>query len=336
MDNHNGLPAGAGGVSSCAVAPASAPDQRLTARPLLDLSTLDSDQPPAEARPDYVLPYLSVGECALLAGQPGAGKSWLALQMCASVAIGRDLAGSDACPEGLGIHGDGAAVTYIELEDGPAIVWHRLHALYARMQPTEQAQLKADLTVVVSPGRPLDVMTTTGRAELRALAEGRRLVVVDSLACSHRADENDTRAMADVATVFTETATETGAAMIIVHHVSKAAVRDGMQDMRMAARGASSFAAAMRMQSVLVGMTNADAKARRLRPQDIAGYVRWCIPVQHHGPQPADIWLQKDCSGFHAVRLTDVPKSSKPATKGRKGTPSPKTMRTDDEDDGSW
>ena len=334
MEHFESLQAEAGGVSAPVPASAEAPVQRILTRPLLDLSTLDSEQPPAEMAHDFVLPFLDRGECGVMTGESGVGKSRLTLQMAVSVAIARDLTQTDVCPDGLGIHGCGPVV-FLELEDSQKVVWPYLRALYKQMSSKEQGLLKERLEVYVSPGKPLDVRSRPGRAELRAMAEGRRLVVLGPLSGLHAGDENETAHMRAVAEAFTEVAVETGASILVLHHASKAAIQNGQLDTRLSSRGATSFTTAMRMHCALVGMTDAEARAGKIPVRDASSYVRWCVPTQHHGPRPAPIWLQMDAGGFHAVRLKQSAVAKTSGTAKRKGVP-PKAVKEFEEDDGSW
>ncbi len=270
---------------------------------LLDLETLDSETPPADAAIDFVLPRLATGECGLLVGESGAGKTQLALQLAVSVAVGRDLTASEAA--GIGISTTAGQVAFIELEEGRAAMWHRMHVLYSRLTPDEKARLKTNLKLYVSPGT-LD-MLDGGREVAAAMADGSRLVVIDSLACAHSGDENDTAHMNELAMAVKSIAASTGAAIVLLHHTTKAAIHEGRTDGKTAARGATAFVNAMRWQSNLV-----EDKAK--------DYRRFCISIQHYGPRPADTNLVVWQDGtLHCVAAAPQP-HQKPTTAKTKQT----------------
>jgi len=58
--------------------------------------------------------------------------------------------------------------------------------------------------------------------ELKKIAEGQKLVVVDTLRRVHSADENKAGQMSTLLQVFEVIAKETGAAFLLVHHTGKA------------------------------------------------------------------------------------------------------------------
>lgn len=63
-------------------------------------------------------PYIPLRKLTLLEGDPGVGKTWLALQIAASLSQGYALPGPDGWPGGPG--GQGSPVLYLSAEDGIA------------------------------------------------------------------------------------------------------------------------------------------------------------------------------------------------------------------------
>ena len=57
-------------------------------------------------------PYLPKGKTALIEGDPGVGKSWITMELAATVSKGRSFPGSDPIPSGQ--------VVIFSAEDGPA------------------------------------------------------------------------------------------------------------------------------------------------------------------------------------------------------------------------
>ncbi len=303
---------GACGASSCVPAPA-------TGWTALDIASLRSGVRPATAQTDFVGPGLATGECGILTGPSGLGKSIFSQMLVASVASGRDLMASESVPSGLGMpcRTGGRPVAYLGLEDGIDILWDRMRAMFILLSVDEQADFERNASLYASPGTTVDILSPSGYADIKALATDKALVVLDTLSCLHSVDENDTTAMLSVAKRFAEIASSTGAALLILHHVSKNAIANGLLDTKMAARGASSFVNSMRWQGSLAPMTAKDAKKYKLSMNDALQYVRFCIPTQHHGPRPPDIWLKQGKAGlFQAVQLQQS-KNQKPKEKAR-------------------
>jgi putative DNA primase/helicase len=150
---------------------------------------------------------------AILEGDPGLGKSTIALDVAARVTTGA------AMPDG-NPGGDPATVVILSAEDGLAdTILPRLQAAGADLQRV------VSLQAVVGPHgeRDLSIPGDLDALEVAVLAEGARLVVVDPLMAylgggvNSWRDQDVRRALAPLAAM----ANRTGAAVLVIRHLNK-------------------------------------------------------------------------------------------------------------------
>ena len=157
--------------------------------------------------------WLPIGMVTLLVGEPGIGKSGLALAIVASVIRG------DPWPNGIRAPTPGKAV-WVETEAGEQINVGRAKAW----------ALPLDRILVIStedvfPDGHLDRADTLRNLEEAARQEGVRLVVVDSLRGAHRGDENSSQ-IVDLMTKLTSLSRDCKVAVLVIHHVRKQQMHD--------------------------------------------------------------------------------------------------------------
>jgi biotin operon repressor len=174
---------------------------------------LDTMQIPATR---WLVDGLIAPGLTLLAAPPKQGKSYLALQMCLSVAAGKPF---------LGRTTSAGRVAYFDLEE-----WHAL--LKARVDPISKGH------GIVLKGLPLAIKLETGVGDAAIedieteIAAGAKLVVVDLLArirdeMSEDARKNVyTRDYAAIAKLADFALRQTGVAIVVVHHANKGAHDD--------------------------------------------------------------------------------------------------------------
>ena len=158
------------------------------------------------------------GDVNLLIGQPGQGKSFLAMDMALAVAGGKD----NWLDHPVISHGP---VMYLDEENPEDIIHHRFQ------------KLGLDKTIAnmiyyfYRPGLWLNKDPDTLLNE--AVEIEPQLIILDSLSRLHNEDENNANAMA---TLFREAITplarETGAAVIVIHHTIKSSAESGFQRAR--------------------------------------------------------------------------------------------------------
>lgn len=159
--------------------------------------------------PWAVDPLLIPGELSMIAGREGQGKSML------SQIIGIALADPGALEmiEGVTVHA--SRVLTVDAENGQPLIHRRLHG----------AGLRDHTDYLVREAVGLDLRQPEHRGELRQIidAEKPRVVVLDSLATlAPGVRENEAEVMAPFLLGLQTLARETGVALLLLHHASKA------------------------------------------------------------------------------------------------------------------
>ena len=140
-----------------------------THKPINILEAFAAAPPPL----DYVLPNMVAGTVGALVSPGGAGKSMLALQLAAQIAGGPDLLEVGELPTG--------PVIYLPAEDPPTAIHHRLHALGAHLSAEERQAVADGLLIQPLIGSLPNIMAPEWFGGLKRAAEGRRLMVLDTL-----------------------------------------------------------------------------------------------------------------------------------------------------------
>lgn len=252
----------------------------------LDLITAFTELPPEI---DYVLPNMVAGTVGSLVSPGGAGKSMLILQMATQIAGGPDLLGVGRLPTGR--------VVYLPAEDPPTAIHHRLHALGAHLT-VEQRQIVAD-GLLIEPliGKCPNIMTFAWFDSLKRAAEGRRLMILDTLRRFHIEEENASGPMAQVIGRMEGIAAETGCAIVFLHHASKGAAMAGTSDQQQASRGSSVLVDNVRWQSYLSGMTQAEAQELGVDDSQRGYFVRYGISKSNYGAPLQECWFRRHEGG---------------------------------------
>jgi hypothetical protein len=223
------------------------------------LAAAPADLPPPDAIPPRQWLYgtrLIRGFVSVLAAPGGVGKSALALAQALCLASGRPLLGER-------VHHT-VPVWVLNLEDPLEEMHRRVAALMAlhRLAPED---LTGRLYLHSGRDRRITMATSDAgivvhpdRAGLIAAAQaaGIGLIVIDPFVKSHTLDENANGDMDAAATAWAEVAHQAHCAILLVHHVRKAA-GEGVEAMR----GAKSLSDAARAASILAPMTAEEAQA---------------------------------------------------------------------------
>lgn len=192
------------------------------ATPLMVESFADlvrQDFPPQKFLVDGLIP---AGQLVMLGGRGKAGKSWLILQLIAAIDRGSPF---------LGRPTQRGRVLYLALEDGRRRMNQRPKIL--KWQPSTEIDIAFKVDKFDAGGQ--------GLAHIRqAIADkDYDLVVIDTLVktLSGSADENNNTYMASICNDLADMAHDSGACILIVHHVSKQLVENPFD----ALRGASAI-----------------------------------------------------------------------------------------------
>jgi len=254
----------------------------------LDLWDAFTTQPPPL---DFVLPGMIAGTVGALVAQGGAGKSWIALELAMAVAGGPDLLE-------MGIEAVGP-VLYLPAEDPELALRHRLFAAAPQFNDAARSQLAEALEIVPLMGRAVDLMTPAWASAVERMAEGKRLVVIDTLRRFHSGDENSAGDMAKLLGVMERLCASTGASMLFLHHTAKGAALNGAGDQQQASRGSSVLVDNVRGgQFNLSGMTEAEARGHGVDPGDRRQFVRLVQAKSNFGSPIPDMWFRRADGGI--------------------------------------
>ena len=254
----------------------------------LDLRNAFTTEPPPL---DFVLPGMIAGTVGALVAQGGAGKSWIALELAMAVAGGPDLLE-------IGIEATGP-VLYLPAEDPELALRHRLFDAAPQLDDAAQAQLAEALEIVPLMGRAVDLMTPAWASAVERMAEGKRLVVIDTLRRFHSGDENSSSDMAKLLGVMERLCASTGTSMLFLHHTAKGASLNGSGDQQQASRGSSVLVDNVRgCQWNLVGMSEAEARGHGVDPGDRRQFVRLVQAKVNFGAPILDKWFRRADGGI--------------------------------------
>lgn len=240
---------------------------RFDARPTT-LEELDAEDPPMEYVIEPIYPLATPGE---FAGAHGIGKSINGLAQCCCVATGRPWNGLSVMQ---------GKVVFASWEDPRKQIRRRVKTWLRNIaNPLERAKAKRAIAenLIILGCDEIDLMLTTkafGACSVRddvidLIAErcqGAVLVMLETAALMHGGDElnEDLAQLAKAVKLITN---RTGAAVIVIRHVSQDAARNRIVDSYVG-RGGTSFTGAMRTMVVLVDV-----------PEDVV--IKKCIGSGH-------------------------------------------------------
>lgn len=273
-----------------------------THNPIDILAAFTAPPPPI----DYVLPNMVAGTVGALVSPGGAGKSMLALQLAMQIAGGPDLLGVGELPTGR--------VIYLPAEDPPVAIHHRLHALGAHLSAAERQAVATDLWIKPLIGNGPNIMTPEWFDGMMKAAEGRRLMVLDTLRRFHIEEENASGPMAQVIGRMEAIAAETGCSIIFLHHANKGAAMAGAGDQQQASRGSSVLVDNIRWQAYLSGMTAAEAETWGVDDNQRAYFVRFGVSKANYGSPFQERWLRRHEGGV--LKPVPLEKRAKPKKGG--------------------
>ena len=159
--------------------------------------------------------WLPDGMLTILAGEPGSGKSALALRLAATFTDGRDW------PDGSPYAGQTGSVLWVECEAAQAINLSRAQKWIPPIQLDRLLGPLADPMSMVHLDDP-DGLRAVRKTSLRPDV---RLIIVDSLRGAHRGDENSSET-AGIVIWLAELARDSCKPVLVIHHVRKRSTLD--------------------------------------------------------------------------------------------------------------
>jgi RecA-family ATPase len=256
---------------------------------------------------DFVLPGLLPGTFGLLVAPGATGKSQFALDTAVSLALGRPVAGGlfPACPPGN--------VVFLAGEESDRLFAERIRSLLSLDEQGSPGlhdnlillPMAGESCILLADGRP-----TALYDELRAIAEGSRLIIIDPLRRMHGGDENSSSDMTQFVVVMEQLAKATGAAVLGVHHANRASAADvGSQH---AARGSSALVDGARWQLNLSRMDEKTATQYSISETERMHYVALDFAKTNYLPPRPRCWLKRGIGGrFSPAQLS----ASRPNTR---------------------
>lgn len=246
---------------------------------------------------DYLFGACSPGIISMIVGDGSVGKSYLMLQLMVTLAL-HDRPQLAAWATAFGVKRPRTSA-FISLEDNADELHFRLQSIYhhLKLAPTDATTIAGRCTFPVLEGSGFTVGDTAWTAATIAALKGRHpdgfdLLIIDTLSAAHTASESDNTAMNEVMQSIALLRQALGCAILLVHHVSKDAVRKpSALPNASASRGASAVANRARMVMML----------RPSNPDADNGVIELTVPKLNGGKRPKpQLW--KAVEGGHGVR----------------------------------
>ncbi|NMF90730.1 helicase RepA family protein [Aromatoleum petrolei] len=256
---------------------------------------------------DFVLPGLLPGTFGLVVAPGATGKSQLALEVSASIAVGRPAAG------GLFPSSNPGKVVFLAGEESDRLLAERIRGLLL-LDEQGDPNLHNNLILLPMAGESCTLLAdgrpTTLYDELRTTSAGARLVIIDPLRRMHGGDENNSSDMTRFVVAMEQLAKATGAAVVGLHHANRASAADTAS--QHAARGSSALVDGARWQLNLSRMDEKTADQHMISEAERPQYVALDFAKTNYLPPRPRCWLKRGPGGrFSLVQLPTV------APKGR-------------------
>ncbi|HFW6316761.1 TPA: helicase RepA family protein, partial [Salmonella enterica subsp. enterica serovar Enteritidis] len=207
-------------------------------------------------------------------------------------------------------------VLYLPAEDPPTAIHHRLHALGAYLNDEQRQAVAAGLLIHPLIGSLPNIMAPEWFDGLKRAAEGRRLMVLDTLRRFHIEEENASGPMAQVIGRMEAIAADTGCSIVFLHHASKGAAMMGAGDQQQASRGSSVLVDNIRWQSYLSSMTSAEAEEWGVDDDQRRFFVRFGVSKANYGAPFADRWFRRHDGGVLKPAVLERQRKSKGVPRG--------------------
>lgn len=287
----------------------------------IDILAAFTQEPPEL---QFVLPGLLKGTVGALVAPGASGKSFLALEIAASIAatpFNKELY------DGFGINPKSrGGVLYLALEDPSVVLQRRLHSMGQHIPPEHRAAMAFNLCIEPLLGNGLDLMRDDHLNWITQQALGKQLVVIDTLSRAHQMDENSNGDMSLLLRRLEAVGAQSGAAVLFIHHISKSASRDAQGADQFAARGASVLIENARYAAYLSKMTEKEAEkwsermdGQALHSDRVSSFVRWGVSKQNYDVNPHEKWFKRSDGGVLLPAEIKPARAPAPIKNGKNG-----------------
>ena len=264
---------------------------------------------------DFVLPGLPAGTVGTLIGPGGMGKTMFELELAILLATGllhRDpLFGADACQ---GLDTAPQKVILLAAEEPLPVLWQRVHDIVQSLNQRDilpegmswvefRNRLKTNLLLFPMGGAQRvnllteDLLPSDAASALARLCQGVRLLIADPLRQLHFEDENQSAPMSALMSVFKQIAQDSGAAVMVAHHSSRAAGLQGYGDTADAGRGSTALKDDARWQINLLPPTRDMLDAYGIAANQAAQHVVLVDAKNNYGPKRTPVMLRRTARG---------------------------------------
>jgi RecA-family ATPase len=245
---------------------------------------------------DFIFRSLLRGTVGVLVASGSTGKTYLSLEIACCVASKK---ANDALLQlDISKHGK---VVIISAEDPESILHDRIYAIAKHLKFSDEdfVQMSNDIEVVSLLGREAtDMNDAFFKNEMLEYATDTRLAIFDTLnRLAGDTDENSNSEMGLLLKSFEFIAARADTGVLILHHSSKDASKNGTQGQQEAARGASSITSNVRWQSFMQRMTEAEAKKLDVSEENSSNFVQFGGTKENYGPRSQPIWLKRNPDG---------------------------------------
>ena len=241
---------------------------------------------------DFVIPGFLAGTVGALVAPGATGKSYWALEAAMGVAC--SVAGGDLLE--LKPDSTGPAV-YLAAEDPEIVVKRRLHAIGEHLPPGAREIISERVLIEPLLGTGFNIMDERHLGRAIAYCAGARLVVIDTLSRIHTLDENSNGDMSLVFAALERLAASTGAAVMFLHHTSKAASFGNQTDHQHASRGASLLTDNARFGAALIRMAPEEAEEYGVVDEVRGHFVKLVVPKNNYGAEIGERWYRRHPGG---------------------------------------
>ena len=239
---------------------------------------------------DFVAPNFAAGTVGAIVAPGGTGKSLFAMQLAMQIAGACDWLGLGDLKHG--------SVAYLAAEDPVEVLHQRLYAMGRRLTQKERKIIAENMLCVPLLGSCPNLCNKKWADDLKKAADGRRLMVLDTLRRFHQAEENSSGEMANVISQMESIAHSTGCSLLFVHHANKVSAASTEGDTQQASRGSSVLVDNIRWQGFLANMTQKEGDYLSVNEDERKFYVRFGLSKSNYGKPFSDLWLKREEEGI--------------------------------------